>query len=71
MTKPPICCSRCQNPFPTGKDELAGPIPSESSDTYTPAPSVSCILTPALPLAPPLAPTLAINSTVRYSKTNL
>ena len=74
MARPPACRSPRRNPPPTGKDEPAGPAPTEGSDTYTPAPAVSRAPTPAPAPAP--APPLAsapvdANTTVRYLEADL
>ena len=74
MARPPARRSPCRNPPPTGKDEPAGPAPTEGSDTYTPAPAVSRAPTPApAPApAPPLAPApVDADATVRYSEADL
>ena len=68
------CRSPCRNPPLTGEDEPADPAPTEDSDTYIPALTVSRAQTPAP--APILAPPLALapvdaNATVRYSKADL
>ena len=60
----------CQNRPSTSKDEPAGPSPIKGSDTYTPALTMSCVLTPAPLAAPALAPA-ALDLTVRYSEANL
>ena len=74
MARTPAPCSPCRNPPPTGKDELAGPAPTERCDTYTPALAVSRAPTPAPAPAP--APPLAsapvdANTTVRYLEADL
>ena len=74
MARPPARRSPCRNSLPTGKDEPAGPAPTEGSDTYTPAPAVSRAPTPApAPApAPPLAPApVDADATVRYSEADL
>ena len=58
----------------TDKDKPAGPAPTESSDTYTPAPVMSRAATPAPASAP--APPLALapvdaDATFRYSEADL
>ena len=70
MGRPPACRSLCQNPPPTGKDELASLAFIDGSDTYIPALAVSRTPIPALSAAPALAPA-AINSTVRYLEADL
>ena len=69
MTRPFTCCSLCRNPPLTGKDEPAGPAPTEGSDTYILALAMSCapILAPPVAPAPALAPA-AVNSMVKYSE---
>ena len=78
MTKPLACCSFCWNLFPINKDELAGPVSTEGSDTYTPAFALSRALILALPAvqAPASALLLALvlvnaDPTVRYLKADL
>ena len=74
MARPLTCCSLCQNSFPTGKEEPAGPASTKGSDTYTPAPAVSRSLTPAPTPAPGalFAPApINAHATIRYSETDL
>ena len=56
MARPRACRSPCQNPPPTGKDEPAGATPTEGSDTPTPIPALSQVLTPAPVVTPAVAP---------------
>ena len=67
MARLPARHSPRQNSPLIGKDEPVGPAPTEGSDTYTPAPTVSRAPIPAPPAALALAPT-AVNSTLRYSE---
>ena len=74
MARPLARRSICRNPLPNGKNELAGPTPTECNDTYTPAPAVSRAPTPVAAFAP--SPTLApapvnANATVKYSEADL
>ena len=74
MARPPARRSPCRNSLPTGKDEPAGPAPTEGSDTYTPTPAVSRALTSAPAPAPaPLFASAPVdaNATVRYSDADL
>ena len=57
MAKPRACYSLHWNPFPTGKDELAGAALTKGSGTPTSIPVVSCAPIPALTAA--FAPLLA------------
>ena len=56
MARLPACRSSCRNPFPTGKDGLAGATLTESSGTSTPTPVMSHDPTPAPATAPVIAP---------------
>ena len=67
MARPPACRNLCRNPPAIGKDELAGPAPTEGSDTYTPAPAVSHAPTSA-PLTAPTLALAAVDSMIRYLK---
>ena len=71
MAKSPARCSSWRNPSPIGKDELAGPAPTQNNDTNTPSPAVSHAPTfaPSSTLLLVLTPT--INSMDRYSKADL
>ena len=74
MARPSTCHSLCRNLSLTGKNEPAGPAPTEGSNTYTPAPAVSRALTPAPAPAPALPLALApidADATVRYSEADL
>ena len=70
MARPLASYSARQNPPPTSNDDSAGLAPTESTDTYTPAPAVSLAPTLAPLAALALAPA-AVHSTVRYSKADL
>ena len=67
MARSSACRRLCQSPSLTGKDKPAGPAPTKSSDTYTPATAVSRAptLAPPAALAPIFTPAV-VNSTVRY-----
>ena len=58
MVRSPVCRSPCQNSPLTGKDELAGLAPTESSGTPKPTPVVSCAPTPTLATTFAVAPSL-------------
>ena len=77
MARPLACRSPCQNPPPTGEDELAGaalgPVFIDCSDTSTPGPAVSRVPTSAPPDAPIAAPSpaLALAATALSSNNEL
>ena len=58
MAGPRTCRSLCQNPSPTGKDELAGVALTEGSGTPILTPVMFYALTSALATDPAVAPSL-------------
>ena len=64
------CRSSCQNPLPTGKDELAGitsrAAPTDDNGTPSHPPAISHVSTPAL--VPPLVPAKLV---AKYTDTDL